>query len=232
MRERGDFTCLHEPFMYYYYVHLAVKTMPHFDADPSRPAAFDDVIAHVFGKAQFSPVFFKDMSYYVVPTIFQHEALARRLTHVFLIRDPRKSMVSYYKLDRDLRLDEIGLEAQWRHVQWLNANSDEPPMVIEAEAIQRNPKGVMGLMWEALGLSFIEHAFEWDAENAPDEWQQVAGWHQTAANSRRIEPTPEEDEATIRSAFDKAAADAPYLRDHLDHHWPFYQRLKELASRD
>ena len=39
MRERGDLTCFHEPFMYDYYVHRQVRVMPHFDVMPDHPHA-------------------------------------------------------------------------------------------------------------------------------------------------------------------------------------------------
>lgn len=45
MRERGDFECLHEPFLYYYYEHLGKKSLPHFDADANHPREFDEGFA-------------------------------------------------------------------------------------------------------------------------------------------------------------------------------------------
>ncbi|MGI9334752.1 MAG: hypothetical protein ACR2RL_16540 [Gammaproteobacteria bacterium] len=232
MRERGDLTCFHEPFMHYYYTYLGVKTMPHASLDPTQATTFSDVVARLRASARSSPVFFKDMSYYIVPVpLFEHAELAHEFENLFLIRDPRRSIVSYYKLDSDLRLDEIGLEAQWRHANWVQENTGETPLVVEAEDIQRDPRKTVRAVWRAAGLSDAPHAFEWRSAEVPADWQQVAGWHRSATDSSKIEAGPPEDEVTIQNRFDETAANAPKLLDYLSHHWPFYERLRQMAFR-
>ncbi len=224
MRERGDCTCFHEPFIYDYYVNRAVRRLPHFDIDPAAPTAFADIWAMLQRAAETAPVFFKDMSYYVVPDLLQEGAFARRISHSFLIRDPRKSILSYHKLDPEVTLEEIGLEAQWRHAVWLQETFGTEPLVIEAEAVQRDPRGTLGAYWARLGLPPAEQAFSWQAAAAPADWQQVAGWHAKASASSGIEPGPPE--AETAADFAAAAARTPRLQRLLDHHRPFYERLK------
>jgi len=229
MRERGDFTCFHEPFIYYYYVYLGKKPLPHFEIDPLQPTDFDAVLARLTDAAKSNPVFFKDMSYYVMPEIFTRDDVARRITHTFLIRDPRKSIVSYYKLDPTLELDEIGLESQWRHLNWVREITGTTPAVIEAEYIQRDPRTTVGKLWRHLDVAFSERAFEWSAEAVPEEWQQVAGWHETASARTRIVPDADVDDESVQSRFDETAAEAPQLRAYLAHHMPYYEKLKAYS---
>jgi len=229
MRERGDLHCFHEPFIHYYYVHLGVKKLSHFDADTNQSTEFDDIVNNLKQHALSEPVFFKDMSYYVVPKIFESEDLVNLIKHVFMIRDPRKSILSYYKLDTDIICDEIGLEAQWRHLEWIRNATGTTPVVLEAETIQQDPQKTMSILWEKLNLPFVERAFEWQNNETPEDWQQVAGWHETASSSTAIEPTQLENESDIQMRFDKVAKDAPQLKQYLEHHWPYYQRLKNLA---
>ncbi|MGI9463794.1 MAG: hypothetical protein ACR2OM_07640, partial [Aestuariivirgaceae bacterium] len=99
MRERGDCTVFHEPFLVDYYLHRAVGQMAMLEEDKTKPRDYEAVRAMLLDAAGDRPVFFKDMSYYVVPRIFEDEAFARRLCNVFLIRDPRRSIASYFKLD-------------------------------------------------------------------------------------------------------------------------------------
>ena len=122
MRERGDLTCFHEPYMYYYYVERAVRVMPLFDVDPEKPKTYEAIRDMLLEAGEAGPVFFKDMSYYVLPRLLEDRAFAERLTHTFLIRDPVKAILSYYKLDPDLTLEEIGLEAIWTHIQGVREN--------------------------------------------------------------------------------------------------------------
>ncbi len=228
MRERGDLRCFHEPFMYYYYVHLQTRNFPHHEIDPTQPTSFRDIWEMLFDAAESGPVFFKDMAYYVCPEILAHDDLARIVRHAFLIRDPRRSIVSYHKLDPDLLLAEVGLEAQWTLADWIERSTGTRPPVIEAEAIQREPQSVMRAFWSRLGLEDRPDALRWDDNRPPDDWQQVSGWHEGVSASTGIKP-PDDDDAKSDAQFAAAAATAPRLRDMLAHHLPFHRRLQGWA---
>lgn len=116
MRERGDCTVLHEPFLNFYYAQRAGRALPLHELDKEdMPDDYPGVRDRLLAAADAGPVFFKDMSYYVVPSIFSDPGFSSRLINVFLIRDPRRSIASYYKLDPSFTLAEVGLEAQWAH---------------------------------------------------------------------------------------------------------------------
>ena len=229
MRERGDLTCFHEPFMYDYYVHRAVRVMPHFEVDPALPQSFEAIRDRLLQAAEAGPVFLKDMSYYVMPRILDDPLLAPRLVNSFLIRDPMKAILSYHKLDPELTLEEVGLEAQWRHFAALRAQGGAAPVVLEAEAVQRDTRGVMRAYWARIGLAPADQAFQWNGDSLPGDWQQVAGWHGDVATSRGIRPPDPEEDARQRAAFRAAAEATPRLQALLDHHRPFYEKLKAEA---
>ena len=161
MRERGDFKCFHEPFMYDYYVHRKIAEMPLFDVDPSAPVCYDDIKAMLLEQAQHSPVFIKDMSYYVIPQLFSDTLFARRLTHAFLIRNPMHSILSYFKLDNNVTLEQIGIEAQYRHVHWLRNELDINPLILVAEEVREDVESAITGFWQQLGLEIKDQAFEW-----------------------------------------------------------------------
>ena len=62
MRERGDLECLHEPFMYFYYVERRVREMPHFDVDPAQPTTYESIREHLLEKTERQAVFIKDIT--------------------------------------------------------------------------------------------------------------------------------------------------------------------------
>jgi hypothetical protein len=203
--------------------------MPHLDCDPATPTDYDDIKAMLLAAAEDGPVFFKDMSYYVVPALFDDPDFAGRLTHSFLIRDPVKALLSYYKLDADFILEEGGLEAQWRHVEWLMAATGETPVVIEAEAVQADPETVIGDYCRRLGLAPVAGVHEWAPGAVPEGWEQVAGWHGKVLSRGGIVADTPEETAASRAAFAAAAKEAPQLAAYLDHHMPFYEKLRALA---
>lgn len=228
MRSRGDCDCLHEPFMYDYYVARGIRQFPHFKAEPGRPTAFADISAMLLERAAESTVFCKDMAYYVWPAIQKHQDLLERMRHLFLIRDPKRAIMSYYKLDPALTLEEVGYESQWQLYRWLLNSGEAVPTILRAEDVQQHTEQALSAAWQSVGLDYCAEAFEWDQKNAPSDWQQVSGWHQSAIEATSIRTdtrTPEH----IDQEFAELAADQPKLNDFLDHHQPFYDALAEAA---
>ena len=231
MRERGDCACFHEPFLHHYYIERGVRELPHYDIDPDTPTTYAEIRDGLLAAAEQGAVFFKDMSYYVVPALFDDPDFAGRVTHSFLIRDPVSAILSHHKLDPGVTCDEIGLEAQWRHVAWLIETTGETPVVIEAEGVQRDARAMIGAYWRRVGLTPVADAFEWSSDDVPDDWRQVAGWHESVSESGAIRDYSAEDAAARRAEFEAAAAAAPQLNAYLTHHRPFYEKLRELALR-
>jgi len=227
MRERGDLACFHEPFLGDYYLNREAGQMTHLDRDGEAPQTYAEAREALLSAAQDRPVFFKDMSYYVVPRLFEDRELVERITHTFLIRDPRRSLASYYKLDPDFSSHEAGLLAQLEHVRWLESQLGLTPVVLEAEAIQADTEKVITDYWRHVGLPPKPEAFHWEAEDVPEDWQHVAGWHGKAATSTGIRPPREERPAA--EVFNEAAENAPRLREILNAHWPAYLALRDRA---
>jgi hypothetical protein len=223
MRERGDFRCFHEPFMYLYYVGDGVKEMPHFEADPDHPVNYEGIRDMLLAAGEAGPVFFKDMSYYITDWLVADEAFARRLTNTFLIRDPAKSIVSFYRKDSGVRLEEIGLEDQWRHFEWLTALPGAPPPVMDAADIQADPEGMSRAWCAAASIEFLPHALVWD-KPPPAEWEKVSGWHGEVMASNGIARDGTGDaEGEPAVTLDSA----PQLRRYYEHHLPFYEKLRK-----
>lgn len=221
MRERGDLRCFHEPFMYLYYVGDGVKEMPHFEADVEHPTSYGGIRSMLLAAGEEGPVFFKDMSYYVLDRMKADEPFARRLTNTFLIRDPAKSIVSFYRKDRGVLLEEIGLEAQWRHFEWLTGLLGDTPAVMDAADVEADPAGMIRAWCNAVGIEFLASALEWDRPT-PAEWEMVAGWHGEVIASRGIGRKGTSDEAEDSITLDSA----PQLRRYYEHHLPFYEALR------
>ena len=213
--------------MYDYYVHRAVARMPHFDVQPDHPVDYDAIRDMLLDRADEGPVFFKDMAYYVVPRMLSDPEFIHRLTHVFLIRNPVASILSYFKLDPELTLEEIGIEAQWQLYEAL-IDMGADPVVIEAEAVQRDTRGVMAALWDHIGLPMQETAFDWQ-NVAPKDWEQVGTWHDAALASTGIRPIDADEIARKEAEFANLSATHPRLGEYLSHHAPFYRRLQKVA---
>ena len=216
MMERGDFTVLHEPFMYLYYVGDRKRSLPHFAPDPEHPTTYQDIRSMIYDAARRKPVFFKDMSYYVTDHLRDDTEFLRAVRSTFLIRDPARSIVSYYKLDPRVTLEEIGLEHQWIHFQMLVKMTGQTPVVVDAEDLRARPEETMRAYCAALDIAFIPESMSWSTE-LPASWRNVAGWHGEAGRSTGIRG--QRDDTLELDA-------APKLRRFYRHHFPFYEKLR------
>lgn len=231
MRARGDLECLHEPFMYDYYINRATRRMPHFDAMEGHPRSYEAIRDMILAKAERGPIFFKDMSYYVMPRILEDEAFLRRITHSFLIRDPKASITSYAKLDPEFTAEELGYEAQWRHLEGVADKTSLPLVVVQSERIQDDPEGAMRRYWQAVGLPHIPEALQW-GEEVPADWQQVAAWHQDAMSSKSVRPLTNEKVKEVEAGFGELVSMNPRFREIFEHHAAYYEKLLTFSRQE
>ncbi|MEL7258796.1 MAG: hypothetical protein AAFN80_13270 [Pseudomonadota bacterium] len=227
MRERGDLICLHEPFMHDYYVGQG-RDFPGFEPVEGHPTDYEGILAMLESEADRQSVFFKDMAYYVVPRMLEDTKALGRITHSFLIRSPLASILSYYKLDQGFTRDHVGLEAQWRLYEAVRAAGHEA-VVLDAETVRADPKGTMRAYWARVELEYREAAFDWQAP--PREWEHVSAWHEEAMTSSGIRTADAEEMLRKEMEFEALAEEVPHLREYLDHHAPFYQKLSDVALR-
>lgn len=227
MRERGDLECLHEPFLHYYYLRRCNKPLPHFESEADQPTEYAEVRDLILRRAEHAALFIKDMSYYVMPGLLEDTGFCRRIRHCFLLRDPMSAIMSYYRLDNSITLDEIGIESQWRLFQGLRALGIKDSIVIEAESVQADPVSSMRRFWRELGLDNREQALRWDDSSPPQDWQYVEGWHQSVSTSSGIRAPAPRNQERMAEEFKRLCSEAPQLEDYLSHHLPFYRQLRE-----
>ena len=224
MLERGDMITLHEPFMYLYYVHDAKKELLHFERDPEHPTSYEDIKGAILDAADRKPVFVKDMCYYVTDYVQGDLDFVRRIKNTFLMRSPEKSIPPYYRLDQDVTLQEIGLEAQYRHVELVRQTNGELPIVIDADDLQHDAETTMKAYCQAIGIEFIPDSLNWD-QPVPPAWNYVAVWHGDLSHSTGI------GDGRKDTAQRPDLNSAPQLSDYLAHHLPFYEMMREFKIR-
>ncbi len=218
MRERGDLSVLHEPFMYDYYIAGGRGEFAGFEPEADHPRSYPEIRDMILRLAAETQVFLKDMGYYVVDTLSQDPKFARQMHHAFLIRDPAESVVSYARRQRDFSLEEVGLEAQWRLYQALR-DMGLAPIVLSADAIRQNPAAEMGRYWKAAGLPDCANALSWD-DTVPAGWRAVDTWHLEVMETNQILPPD-----PGRNTAAELATLGPPFTDHVSHHRPFYDLL-------
>ena len=221
--ERDDFKVIHEPFAYTYYVHDKKAIVPFMKVDPQHPQSYQDTKKWILDAAEESPVYFKDMAYYVPEYLQQDNEFITRVTNTFMIREPTSTILSYYKMDSGVTRDEIGFEYLFKlYRKVADLNDNHPPVVIDAKDLENNPEEMLQAYCQAIGLPHKPEALSWEP-GMPEEWKGWEEWHVHAANSTGIQKNMEK--------FDISIDDVPHLRSYYEYHLPFYEALNKYKLK-
>lgn len=223
MRERGDLHVLHEPLMYYHYLHRAERPFAGFEPEPGHPTSFHGIRDMMLDRARDRPVFAKDMAYYAPDEVLADTALLARMTHAFIVRDPAEAAVSYARLDPDFTVRELGLTAQLDLATRLR-DRGIPVHVVLSETLRADPAGTMQAYWRFAGLPVMERALNWQART-PADWVSVKHWHGAVTSSTGIRPPDRNRDAEVELAALPARIRAIHAA-----HVPAYRALCKLAA--
>ena len=151
---RGDCEVVDEPLYAHYLAHTGLD-------HPGREqviAAGDTDWRRVATRLTTPPaagaalMYQKHMTHHLLPHIGR-DWLAQ-LTHVFLIRDPRRVLVSYIKSRPNAVAADIGVLQQREIFEYVSRSSGSAPAVIDAGEFLRAPEAQLRVLCGLLGIEF------------------------------------------------------------------------------
>ncbi len=216
MLERGDFYPVHEPFSYlaeFGSVQVGEKLLT------SEP----ELLAELRALAADRPVFFKDTTDERYPAVLADAAfLGRDAVHAFLIRSPRETIASYYRINPAVRAEQIGFGHQLELFEAVRAATGRTPFVMDAARLVADPAGVVAGFCAAVGIEFRPEALSWQPGHRP-EWGPSQKWHAEVSRTTGF--------ATVRPGGTPELAELDArLTGVLDSQQPFYERLLSYAG--
>lgn len=216
MMERGDFNVLHEPFSYLYYVHEKNGTIDQEFIDPNHPATYKGIREMILDESKKKPIFFKDMAAHCYEDLVDDSAYINSVTNTFLIRDPAKTIASYFALNPDVSRSEIGCEQLCRLYRIVEESTGRTPIIVDADDLEDDPTAIMTAYCDRLGIPFLPHSLTWSPKS-PEKWKIWEKWHKDAARSTGIVKNLEVFEHTIENNA--------HLGSYYEYHLPFYQEM-------
>lgn len=216
MMERGDLSVLHEPFSYLYYVHEADASILQEYVDETHPDTYPAIKEMILSAAGKGPVFFKDMAAHCFDPLIGDAAFIARMDNTFLIRDPAKTIASFYAMNPDVTHAEIGCEQLFRLFERVMQITRSIPVVIDADDLEDNPSGIVSAYCRHLNIPFMPESLHWQP-GSDQKWKIWENWHRDAAQSTGIVKNMETFETTIENSA--------HLRSYYDHHLPFYRQM-------
>ncbi|NEP14607.1 MAG: hypothetical protein F6K14_31300 [Symploca sp. SIO2C1] len=217
MMERGDFKIFHEPFAYIYYVLHKKAPATGMIINPQHPTKFEDIKNYIIQGSQKQPVFLKDMAYHCYEYLLNDQKFLTNLTHTFIIRDPAKSIPSYYFLDSNIIEDELGYKQQYYLFKRITELLGKAPILIDADDLQRYPKKILFSYCKQLNIEFMPKIFEWK-QFYEQQWNIWKIWHADVASSTRIY-------SKNINEYEENITNNDRIRELYEHSLPFYEQM-------
>ena len=185
---RSDSVVIDEPF-YAYYLKATGKKHPGADeVIATGETDWRKVVARLTGPLPSGKsIFFqKQMAHHLLPEVDREWLIG--VTNCFLIRDPRGVIASYIKKQEDPMLDDLGFVQQTEIFQWVRGRTGTAPAVIDARDVLENPKRILELLCDAVGIEFSESMLSWPLGLRDTDGVWAKHWYSEVARSTSFLP--------------------------------------------
>lgn len=173
-RERSDTEVFDEPLYGHYLVHTGIdhplRDATIADMDCDAGSVIDDLL-HTRGAAPHR--FYKNMAHHL--TGLDRDFLGG-LTNIILTRDPREMLPSLVKGFPAANLDSTGLVIQVELVDAM-LQEGETPVVLDAQHVLMDPRGVLSQLCHRLGLPWEEAMLTWESGPKPEDGVWAPHWY-------------------------------------------------------
>lgn len=215
MIERGDHTVFDEPFSVRYYYSAERRSSRFAETLPRSDAAA--VVDRVTEAAATRPVFVKDMAYHAAGLL--DARLLSRFTNTFLVREPSAALASFARMWPDLTEEEAGYARLAEAYEVAARLSDDPPPVLEADALALDPLAMVAAWCDAVGIEFLPGALTW-SPGPVEQWELWREWYVGVTDSTGFQPP---------TRTGPVALDDPRLADLATRCRPVYERLAAVS---
>ena len=185
---RGDTAVWDEPLYAHY---LAATGADHPGADEviaSGQADWRRVVEQLTGAVPGNrPVFFqKHMTHHLLPGI--DRAWMDEVENCFLIRDPREVIASYARVRDEVTAEDVGVSQQSGIFDFVAARRGRPPLVLDAGDLLENPRGMLCVLCEGLGIEFTECMLNWPPGARASDGVWARHWYESVYRSTGFQP--------------------------------------------
>jgi len=186
---RADTFVCDEPLYAHYLQHTG---LPHPGADlvmRRHETDWRKVVAWLTGPIpQGRPIFYqKHMAHHLLPDI--ERDWLDRLTHCFLIRDPREMLPSLLKKYPEARsVEHTGLPQQVALFEAARRRTGATPAVIDARDVLENPEGLLRRLCAVVGAAFTPRMLSWAPGRRETDGVWAAHWYDAVEKSTGFQP--------------------------------------------
>lgn len=134
----------------------------------------------------------KHMAHHLLPEI--DRGWLRSLTHCLLIRHPAEVIASLIRFLPNPRLVDTGLHQQLEISRMIEGLTGEAPPIIDARDVLEDPRRMLGLLCDELGITFTDAMLSWPAGRRKTDGIWAKHWYAAVERSTGFEPYQPKDE--------------------------------------
>jgi hypothetical protein len=165
------------------------------------------------------PIFYqKHMTHHLLPEI--DRSWLGLVTNCFVIRHPQEVITSYIAKNNDPTVEDVGFIQQAEIFEWVRGHTGTVPPVLDAKEIQENPRHMLGLLCDALGVEFSEAMLSWPPGLRSTDGIWAKHWYKEVETSTsfrpykpKVEPVPER----LRDVYEQSLEFYEQLHEHRLH---------------
>jgi hypothetical protein len=131
----------------------------------------------------------KHMTHHIEPEMMEAGWLSK-LTHVFLIRDPRPVVASYLDRRGTVSPEDIGVPQQQRLYDFIVGRLGQEPPVIDSGEFLADPEGHLRALCARLDINFFEDMLAWPEGPRPSDGVWASHWYAKVWASTGFGPPP------------------------------------------
>lgn len=113
------------------------------------------------------------------------------LTNCFLIREPAEVLLSYTAKREEVTLDEIGYRQQVELFELERVRTGKIPPVLDSRDVLENPKKMLSLFCERVGVAFTDRMLSWPAGRRETDGVWAKYWYDQVEKSTGFLPYEE-----------------------------------------
>ncbi len=213
---RGDCAVVDEPLYAHYLQHTGLDHPGRESVIAAGQTNWRQVASQLTGPVPGGRAIFyqKHMTHHLLPHI--ERGWLTQLTHVFLVRDPRRVLASYVKSRPTVTAEDIGVNQQLEIFNYLRAATGVSPPVIDAAQFLQAPERQLRALCEHLGIDFRPAMLRWPAGPRASDGVWAPYWYDSVYRSTGFESGAEapvdlparyaDIVATVMPAFDELYA--------------------------
>jgi hypothetical protein len=195
------------------YAHYLLKTgVPHPGADEvigHHESDWRKVVEWLTGPVPEGKAIFyqKHMTHHLLPEV--DGDWLDRLTHAFLIREPRAVVTSFAKVAGTPRLEDTGFPQQIALFRRVRERTGRVPPVVDARDVQTDPPRLLRLLCEALDVEYTDAMLSWPPGPRATDGVWARYWYDAVLKSTSFQayrPATESVPSALTGLLDEAEA--------------------------